>query len=256
MSDKKIYSNKKQDGFGSVYISCLSCFARARYDGAIYRHTHFADLKGRSMHHNPNPRNNNFDYVMNDFTGLKSDIADTDLSIEPYYGHGEGAQGGFPINREHRNIIMNESVVSEMRDMYYSTDKPNPIDCDVAVHIRRGDIARKTPEGVYGSDRCLPLEIYINKIKSIQKEQNRHLKVLIFSEGGVADFEELKTIENVDIEFHLNADLCITFHSMVKAPILVLSMSMLSMAAGILSTNEVHYKTWNSFHPLSRWKVY
>jgi hypothetical protein len=252
----KIYSNRKQDGFGSVYVSCMCCFARARNDGAIYRHTHFVDLNGKHLHHNPNPRNNDFDYIMNDFTGLISDSSDIDKSVTPSYGHGSGVQGGFPITREHMNSIMNPSVVDELRNMYYSNTKPTPISCDVAVHIRRGDIAQKSQNGVYRSDRCLPLDVYIKKIEELQSNLNKRLKIIIFSEGKTEDFEELFTIQNVDIELHLNEDLCITFHSMVKAPILVLSMSMLSIAAGILNENEVHYRNWNAFAPLSRWNVY
>ena len=251
----KIYSNRKQDGFGSVYLCCMCCFARARHDGAIYRHAHFSDLPG-NMHHNPGMKNKDFSNIMNDFTGLVSDSNDKNETIEINFGHGSGVQGGFPITREHMNSIMNPSVVDELRNMYYSNTKPTPISCDVAVHIRRGDIAQKSQNGVYRSERCSPLDVYIKKIEELQSDLNKRLKIIIFSEGKTEDFEELFTIQNVDIELHLNEDLCITFHSMVKAPILILSMSMLSIAAGILNENEVHYMNWNAFAPLSRWNVY
>jgi hypothetical protein len=39
------------------------------------------------LQHNPNPRNNDFDYIMNDFTGLISDSSDIDKLATPYYGH-------------------------------------------------------------------------------------------------------------------------------------------------------------------------
>ena len=49
-------------------------------------------------------------------------------------------------------------VIDEMRRMYYSTWKPEPIKCDVAIHIRRGDVGRIDNHGRKNSDGNNPLD--------------------------------------------------------------------------------------------------
>ena len=236
------------DGFGSVYMSCMCCLATCRKKGWVYRHTHFNDLPGKSLHHNPNRSNNNFNFIMNDFTGLKSDEND-DLSITAYYGIGGGTQGGFPV-REKTETYFNHDVIEELRLMYYSTHKPDPIKCDVAVHIRRGDISFKK-NGVYGSDRLVSLEYYKSLIDELRKN-NEKLKFAIFSEGKKEQFEIL---EHDDVEFYLNVELCKTFHSMVEAPILITSPSMLSATAALLNKGKIYWAKWSGFIAKKHWVV-
>lgn len=40
---------------------------------------------------------------------------------------------------------------------------------------------------------------------------------------------------------------------MVQAPILVLSQSMMSIAAALLNTGEIHYYNWSAFNKLDHW---
>lgn len=40
------------------------------------------------------------------------------------------------------DIYFNKNTIDELRQMYYSTWKPEPIKCNVAIHIRRGDVGR------------------------------------------------------------------------------------------------------------------
>ena len=147
-------------------------------------------------------------------------------------------------------------MLSEIRKMYYSTWKPKPIPCDVAIHIRRGDIARNLKiingKKVYNSERAISIEYFKRKIIELQSKSTTPLKFIIFSEGTVEDFKEI-SIDGYNITFYLNTELRETFHSMVKSPILVLSPSMLSIAAALLNTGEIHYYKWSAFNKLNHW---
>lgn len=248
----KVCSNNKLDGFGSVYIYCLCCIATCRQKGYIYRHKHFNDLPGMWLHHNPT-RSNEYNFILNDFTGLVSDTSDN-LTIDAYYGNGGSHQGGFPI--KDTNKYFNETMLSEIRKMYYSTWKPEPIPCDVAIHIRRGDIAKNykiiNGKNVYNSERVISLEYFKRKIIELQSKSITPLNFIIFSEGKEEDFKEI-LINEYNITFYLNTDIRETFHSMVQAPILVLSQSMMSIAAALLNTGEIHYYKWSAFNKLDHW---
>ena len=190
-----------------------------------------------------------------DFTGLISDASDN-LTIEAHYGHGGGVQGGFPINDT--NKYFNEIILSDIRKMYYNTWKPQPIPCDVAIHLRRGDITRNhkiiNGKKIYVSERAISIEYFKRKIVELQSKSTSSLKFIIFSEGIVEDFKEI-LIDGYNITFYLNTELRETFHSMVKAPILVLSPSMMSIAAALLNTGEIHYYKWNAFNKLNHWNM-
>ena len=58
------------------------------------------------LHHNPT-RSNEYNFILNDFTGLVSDTSDN-LTIDAYYGNGGSHQGGFPI--KDTNKYFNETM--------------------------------------------------------------------------------------------------------------------------------------------------
>ena len=74
------YSNKKLDGFGSVYLCCMNAFATARYDKQLYYHTNFNDLNGKSLHHNYN-NDKNYSSIW-DEKGVVKIIDQTKLPFE------------------------------------------------------------------------------------------------------------------------------------------------------------------------------
>lgn len=254
MNDKTIaYSNKKLDGFGSVYLCCMNAFATSRYDKQMYYHTHFTDLPGKSLQHNYN-KDKNYSLIMNDFTGLKTDSSyNESIEIDSRNSNkgagGGGVQGGFRISFPDKYYT--EPVKNELRNYYYSTSKPNPIKCDIAVHIRRGDIAKINPKTKrFGSDRYIKLEYFIKLLEEI--DPNKEKRVAIFSEGKESDFDE---INNSNTDLYINYDLQTTFHSMVCAPILITSPSMLSVSAAILNENTIYYTKWNGFGKMKCWIV-
>ena len=247
------YSNKKLDGFGSVYLCCMNAFATARYDKQLYYHTNFNDLNGKSLHHNYN-NDKNYSSIMNEFTGLKTDSSYNE-SIEIDYrnsnkgGAAGGSQGSFRIGFPDKYYT--EPVIKELRDYYYSTSKPDPIECDIAVHIRRGDIAKINPNTkTFGSERYIKLEYFIKLIEEIDPTKEK--RIAIFSQGKKSDFDE---INHSNTALYINYDLQTTFHSMVCAPILITSPSMLSVSAAILNKNTIYYTNWGGFSKMDRWIV-
>ena len=245
------YSNKKNDDFGSVYLCCMNALATARRDKQVYYHTHFDDLPGTTLHHNYY-NDKSFSRKMNDFTGLKTDLSykttmEIDYRNSDKGGACGGVQGGFRVNDP--NMFYTDVVLNELRESYYSTEKPTPITCDVAVHIRRGDIAGKCKKTkTFGSERCIPLKYFIEVLREIDPKKEK--RIAIFSEGEESDFDEIND-HNVDL--YINHDLRTTFHSMVCAPILLTSPSMMSVCCALLNKNTIYYTKWGGFGVMSRW---
>ena len=228
---KKICSSLKTDGFGAQYWANMTCIAHCRNNNFIYRHSPYIRTAHFKIERQLNPKE------LCNFTGLKSDD-DDDLSREI----DDKRAWIFPWSRDNDKWFTPE-ICKEIRDMYYSVPKSNDIvKCDVAIHIRRGDIKE-------GNNRHLPLTYY-QQIISKFKQTNPDFKIAIFSEGELDDFQELVQ-ENV--EFHLNEELMMTFHSMVMAPHFVMGYSCFSMCASILNTNQVYCEKLCGFNKLNSW---
>ena len=153
-------------------------------------------------------------------------------------------------------------VIDEMRRMYYSTWKPEPIKCDVAIHIRRGDVGRIDNHGRKNSDgtpyrhwvqRYDSNEYYVKAINFIRAEMNNHnLKIAIFSQGSESDFTEF--FDDINIILHLGGDWRVAYHSLVDAPILITSISEFAWTAGVLSKGTVYRNERMFRKPLMHWK--
>jgi hypothetical protein len=233
----------KNDRFGSQYSAQMSGFAFARLHNCIYRFSAFVGDKHSDM--------------ASEFCGMKSDV-DDDIHRSPeirIHRHCDISQGNEIDN------YFNENVINELRQMYYSTWKPEPIQCDVAIHIRRGDVGCIDSRGRQNSDgtpyrhwieRYDDNNYYVESIKFIRnKKNNPNLKICIFTQGVKEDFKEFLDDENITL--YLNGDWRIAYHSLVKAPILVTSISEFAWTAGILSNGEI-YKNPRMFRrPLKHW---
>lgn len=216
----KVLSTTKHDGFGARYIACICCFVKARNEGNIYKHIPFSDIQ-----HNYN-KDNKYSEKLNDFTGLKSD-----KFVEGEYEE---------IHHKWQYpLIINEKLplyLNEIRQMYYSSYKPTPLQCDVAIHIRRGDVS-----STINSQRFIQIDYYKNIIDKIMKLKGVNINIIVFSQGKEDDFKEISHYNNVT--FKLNSDIMEAFHTMVCAPTFVMGYSALSCCAAILSANEVYYTT-------------
>lgn len=244
MNEKKILIvSGKNDRFGSQYSAQMSGFAYARYNNYIYRFTKFFGDKHSE--------------IATEFCGMKSDI-DDNIDKEPEVKF----QRHCNISQSHEvDKYFNKEVIQELRNMYYSSWKPEPIRCDVAMHIRRGDVGcidvrgKKNQDGTlyrHWMQRYDSNEYYINAIKFLrEKKKNNSLKIAIFSQGNENDFKEF--LNDPNIKLFLNGDWRIAYHSMVEAPILVTSISEFAWTAGVLSKGEI-YKNKRMFrNPLKNW---
>jgi hypothetical protein len=242
MVRKIIVVTGKNDRFGSQYSAQISGFAMARRYNNIYRFSPFFGDKHSD--------------IATEFCGMKSDKDDI-LTREPdmkYQRHCNPAQ-----DRE-INEFFPESVIQEIRAMYYTTWKPDPVPCDVAMHIRRGDVGHieyriKNPDGTpyrHWLQRYDSNEYYKDCIEFLRKEYNNpELKIVIFSQGKKEEFEDL--CDNEHVSLCLDGDWRIAYHSLVKAPILITSISEFAWTAGLLSEGIV-YRNERMFRwPLKKW---
>ena len=124
-----LLGTSKKDGFGAQYIANICCYIKCRTEGKLYKHIPYTYID-----HNYD-NNDNYSKQLNDFTGLKSDNL-SDIKDEDIEEIIIGWQ--YPLIYNNNT----DKYIRELREMYDSTWKPEPIPCDVAIHIRRGDIAK------------------------------------------------------------------------------------------------------------------
>jgi hypothetical protein len=132
-------------------------------------------------------------------------------------------------------------VLRIFRNFYYSTEKPRVYELDIAIHIRRGDVAE-------GNIRYTDNAFYA-QIFQVLKCKYPDYSITVFSEGKYDDFKELGLDES---QCKLNADVRESYHSLVSAKVLVMSKSAFSYTCGLLNENTVYYLDfWH--RPLDHW---
>jgi len=219
------------DGFGSQYHAFMSGIAYAEFMGYTYVHTsmrvvdHQADVD-----------------EMNNFIGIR----ETHLTKEQFYSKKMEVYSKEVFDSPTPSIYYTDKVLQKIRNYYYSTEKPKINNIDIAIHIRRGDvILTRFPER-YTSNN------YYKKVIEFLKNEYPNLTITIFSEGSIDQFEDLIG-ENVF--FKLNTCIKETFHSLVKAKVLVMAKSCFSYAAAILNENEIYYQDYFFSKALDHWKI-
>jgi len=227
---KEQYTIRRTDGFGGQYLGCMTGIAYCEYAGLEYVHTPFSEMViyQSNLHVDQIntfvgiPAGKNFEHVE------RSEV----ISMLIFGSEDKG--------------YFTDNVKKKIRDYYYSTPKPDIPSVDIAIHIRRGDVDSSNFERFTSN-------VTYQRIIAMLRQENPDYRIHIYSEGNLDDFLDL----NGDgIEFHLNEDILITFHSMVKAKILVVARSAFSYAAGILNENEHIYYFNNFTHkPLPEWHV-
>ena len=142
-----------------------------------------------------------------------------------------------------------------------SLQQVNDETVNVAIHIRRGDVAKGTK--IVMQERFLSNEYFYRIIKHIATQylhnHNSSLNFHIFSEGSLKkDFPELQWVDQKHhlvkhrnggevtgnrLYVHLNGDPLVAFHHLVEADVLVMSKSCFSYVAGLLNPNSVKWYT-------------
>lgn len=133
------------------------------------------------------------------------------------------------------NLLFSEINVNLMRQAYLLNKHTltfNPQhNCNIAVHIRRGDV-----ENMPYCDRYTELTFFKNNIQLlIEKCQDPHIH--IYSDSKI-DLD----INYKNIFYHYDDDLLETIHDMINAHILIMSIgSNMSYFAGLLSKGIIYF---------------
>ena len=239
----------KSDGFGSQLQACFSLIAYCYYKNYTYIHTPM-----NRMHHNDEDVEN-FPTFMNNFINFESKFK-TSNQISNYETSilNQVKEGFFVHGSLTPEYFYNTHVLNVLKDIYYSNSKPiittyDNTKINIAIHIRRGDVnPQRYP------NRFIPNQIYIDLIKKIDLS---NCLIHIFSQGTLEDFTNIiESFPENEFIFHLNENIQLTFHSMVKADILILSKSSFSYCAALLNENTIIANLITSWwhKPLNHWK--
>jgi hypothetical protein len=138
---------------------------------------------------------------------------------------------------------------------YQSSPKPEtlhgePGKVNIAVHIRRGDVAREGDNSIRYTDSCLILSV-IARVRTVLDELRLPSTVSVYSDGRESEFAEFRSRE---MRLHLNECPFTTFHNLVSADILVMAKSSFSYAAAILSRGiKIYEPFWHG--PMKDWLI-
>lgn len=202
----------KEDGFGAQYQAIMSGIALCDYKKYTYVHTPF-----NKMEHDVNVDE------LNEFIGIPQSIPNKAAITEKYSGEVHSSPKP--------SVYYTPSVLQKIRSYYYSSKKPEVPQIDIAIHIRRGDVTASDRGRFTSNDK------YIKIISTLRKLYPLY-KITIFSEGEIRHFKDLGLEDGC---FVLNGDITKTFHSLVRAKILITANSSLSYAAALLNENTVYH---------------
>ena len=215
----------KEDGFGAQYQAIMSGIAFCEYKNYIYIHTPF-----NKMEHDVNVD------VLNEFIGIQQSPPVNDPIIKEKYA-GEVHSSPKP------SVYYTPSVLQKIRSYYYSSNKPEVPQVDIAIHIRRGDVTKSDTGRFTSNDKYI-------KLISVLRKLYPFYKINIFSEGEISHFKDFSLDDSC---FILNEDITKTFHSLVIAKVLITANSSLSYAAGLLNENIVYHNNQWWHRKLDNW---
>ena len=254
MSTRNLTIKGKTDGFGCQLNAKLSgiayCFNNSEYS---YIHTPFSNVAHGWE---------NKSEELNKFIGIKDNRADNVIHV---------------VRKDCRQVFWSPNayytneVLSHVRELYWSTQKPQPSTEDIVVHIRRGDLKTGMSDW-HVKDRkrrYISNEWYNAAIPALIKRYPDHYNVAIHSEGQMEEFEDItegwpkdfidRTVFKLSEPMVYNQEysLTTTFHEFVTAKVFLGSKSGLSYTASIYSEGDVFFlssKALGQTKPLNHWK--
>jgi hypothetical protein len=165
------------------------------------------------------------------------------------------------------NTFYTNRTLEYIRNLYWKNKDYEALDC-IAVHIRRGDIARNGRKNHF---RYQPNYWYQHIIPSIAKKYPDNYQIVIHSEGEMSEFESIihgwdaSLIERTVFKLGKDGDhscknnMIETFHQMIASKVLVQSKSGLSYTAGLYNSNNIHFVAGNramgQTRPLRHWEI-
>jgi hypothetical protein len=221
----------KTDGFGSQYLAIMSGIAYCNHHHLIYVHTPVS-----SMEHDVDVDS------LNTFIGINNDhLKQQNLMPSETDQVNSEQYSGLVHFSPRPSIYYTEDVIRTIRNFYYSTEKPRVDELDIAVHIRRGDVTE-------GNIRYTDNAFYVKLFQALKQKYPTY-SITVFSEGQYEDFKEFRLDKS---QYKLNTDVRESYHSLVRAKVLVMSKSDFSYTGGLLNENTVYYiDFWHK--PLDHW---
>ena len=257
-----IISNPPIDGYGAQILSKLSCYVFCHYYKlpysytpiTKYHHTKENDLdslfKITSNNFNSyNPSSNNKKFICINGSECK------DLNI--FKKIIENKDNNYKIQQCHwfleqnPDIYYNETVLNELRNIYYKTNKNhsnlfnklknnNKI---FSIHIRRNDISASKH-----NTRFIELYKYENFIKYIN-ENYTNTNIIIYTDSKNNELNKLKS-NNV---FLNKCSVKETFHDFVESDFLLVSISSFSYVPALLNKGTIYFFENSMFKGLNNW---
>lgn len=144
-----------------------------------------------------------------------------------------------------------DHVLNIIRSHYWSTEKPNPSDCEIVVHIRRGDV--QPHRGGDRRARHMHNSWYNHNIPRVAQKYPSHYRIAIYSEGEVEEFAPIMDNWPKDLidrtVFRLASpslsfqefDMLTAYHHFVTAKVFIMSKSGLAYTAGVFNEGDVYF---------------
>ena len=168
---------------------------------------------------------------------------------------------------EKPNAYYTNYVLNKIRSHYWSSEKPDPCDCEIAVHIRRGDV--QIHRGGDRKARHMKNEWYNKNIPILAAKYPSHYRIAIYSEGEFQEFASIiegwpkdlveRTVIRLADEHSSfqEFDMLRTYHHLVTAKVLLMAKSGFSYTAGIFNEGDVFFaggsKSIGQKYPLNHW---
>jgi len=237
----------KTDGFGCQYNAILSGIAFCANSNGRYRYIHTPFSR---VSHGWESRTKE----LSDFIGIPDNRHGKKIHVGQRYNK------AVHLDRSPSNWY-NKEVLDLIKSHYWSTEKPEKIQDEIVVHIRRGDV--QPHRGGDRKARYMKNKWYNGRIPWLADRYPDHYKITIHSEGDMSEFQSIMDGWPEEVKsrttWKLNACLKEAFNDMVTAKVFFQSKSGLSYTAGILSDGEVYFKMGSSArgqkYPLQNWIV-
>jgi hypothetical protein len=165
-------------------------------------------------------------------------------------------------------LYYNSKSLSAIREWFWANK--NTTDCDIAIHIRRGDVSRNRTGD--RRRRFVSNRWYSENIPNLIKDYPESYSVNIYSEGNFEDFKSILNGWSKDLKDRVvwklgkrgviscENNMLDTFHDMCSAKVLIQSWSGLSYCAGIINENIVVFRkgslVTSQNKPLRHWNVF
>merc|ERR1719263_2293844 len=198
----------------------MTAFALARHDHGCYWHKEFVhECQKAAERKSPCVGLHDDEMDADGLVGLKSDN-----KCKP-----AASSNVKSTSVQNADAYFTPEVRQELRKMYDAApnEKPKLEDCQVAVHVRRGDAGK--PFNKHHCNRLMPND----KLYQVITSNFANKKVCVFSEGKPEDFGKVKELGYV--KFMLNGQTDYPFHNFVMAPELVIAKSSFSYTAALLN---------------------